>query len=388
MKKQRVFLLVLDSVGIGLASDAQKFGDEGSNTLKTISNSPNFNIPNLTKMGIGNIDKIDFLESVKSPCASFARLCEASNGKDTTVGHWEIAGVISHTPLPTYKDGFPPEIINTFKELVGVDVLCNKPYSGTKVLEDYGDEHIKTGNLIVYTSADSVFQIAAHEDVFPLEKLYYACEKAREILKGEHGVGRVIARPFTGNSNNFKRTSNRHDYSLLPHKRTMLDILKDNKFDVISIGKIADIFANSGITQSISTISNKDGMDKMIDALKMDFNGICFINLVDFDMMFGHRNDIDGYATALSEFDSFLGSFLPQLRDDDLFIITADHGCDPGFDTTDHSRENVPMLVYSKSISPKNLGTKTTFACIGKTILSYFSLPNTLDGSSFLSELI
>lgn len=352
---KRIFLIVLDSCGIGEAPDASKFGDAGCSTIKTISKSKHFNIPNLLSLGYGEIDGLSFLKK-GSLNSHIARLKELSKGKDTTIGHWEIAGVVSEKPLPTFPDGFPQELIDAFSEKTGRRVICNKPYSGTEVIKDYGEEHLKTGALIVYTSADSVFQIAAHEDIIPPEELYSYCRIAREILQGEWGVGRVIARPFEGEYP-FKRTSNRHDFSLQPPKKTLLDELKEDGFDVIGVGKINDIFAGRGLTEYVYTKNNADGMDKTLQYQKKDFNGLCFVNLVDFDMVYGHRNDIDGYAKAFSEFDGWLPQFIDGMSDSDVLIITADHGCDPGFKGTDHTREYVPFLMYGKNIEPENAGT-------------------------------
>ncbi len=384
---KRVFLIVLDSLGIGELPDAKAFGDEGSNTLKSISKSQYFNCPNLINLGLFNIEG-DF-KGVLSPIGAFGKLKERSNGKDTTVGHWEIAGVISNSPLPTYPNGFPSEVISEFEKLTGKKVLCNKPYSGTEVIKDYGKEHIKTGNLIVYTSADSVFQIAAHEDVVPINELYRYCEIARELLTGKNGVGRVIARPFTGEYP-FVRTANRHDYSIAPPKKTMLDVLKENNYSVIAVGKINDIFASNGITESYKTVDNLDGINKTIEFLRKDFNGLCFVNLVDFDAKYGHRNDVDGYAKALTEFDEKLPQIMLGLNDDDILIITADHGCDPLTESTDHSREYVPILIYGKNITKGvNLKVRETYADISKTVLDYFNISSDgLDGESFLSEII
>lgn len=376
---KRVFLIVLDSLGIGAAPDARLFGDEGTNTLKRISGSEKFRIPNLTKLGIGNIDGIDYIEKTDTPPATLARLRELSLGKDTTTGHWEIAGIISKSPMPTYKDGFPEEIISEFSRLTGRGVLCNKPYSGTEVIRDYGEEHIRTGKLIVYTSADSVFQIAAHEEVVPPEKLYEYCRIARKILVGEHGVGRVIARPFVTDGDKFVRTANRHDFSLLPPKKTLLDAIKDSSLDVIAVGKITDIFAGAGITESIYTKSNAEGMQLTYSLLEREFTGLAFTNLVEFDSSFGHREDVDGYANALSEFDAWLPSFLDKMQDDDALIITADHGCDPGDDDTDHSREYVPFILYSKSLTPKNLGTLIGFTSVSKTVSALLGVDFTPD---------
>lgn len=388
MNAKRVFLIILDSYGIGDAKDAKDFGDEGSNTLKTIISSKEYNTPNMANIGLFNIDGIDFKEGVGRPIGSYGRLEEASMGKDTTIGHWEIAGIISDSPLPTYPNGFPDYILNEFKEKTGKNVICNKPYSGTEVIKDYGNEHIKTGDLIVYTSADSVFQIAAHEDIVPIEKLYEYCHIARDILKGKDGVGRVIARPFEGEYP-FKRTPRRHDYSLLPPKDTMLDYLEKANLDTIGIGKIYDIFAGKGISETTSIVNNVDGMEKTIALQDKDFTGLAFINLVDFDMVYGHRNDIEGYAKAATKFDNQLGEFINNMKDDDVLIITADHGCDPGFKGTDHSREDVPLLVYGKSIKENNsLGTRNSFADVAKTILDMFNVENNIDGTSFLNDIL
>ncbi len=363
---KRFFLIVLDSVGIGKAPDASSFGDEGSDTLAAIRNHPEFNCPNLTRLGLFNIDGVG--GGVETPLAAYARMQEKSAGKDTTIGHWEIAGLVSEEPLPTYPNGFPDEVLEAFSKATGRGVLCNKPYSGTDVIRDFGEEHLKTGDLIVYTSADSVFQIAAHEDIVPVAELYRYCEIAREILVGRHGVGRVIARPFEG-EHPFKRTPRRHDYSLLPPKDTMLDVLKAAGKDVISVGKISDIFAAKGVTEGERTENNTDGMAKTAVLAKRDFNGLCFVNLVDFDMMYGHRNDVSGYAAALTQFDEWLGEFLPMLGEEDALLITADHGCDPSTPSTDHSRECTPMLLYGKSIRPVNLGTRKSFSDIAATVL-------------------
>lgn len=365
---KRIFLIVLDSLGIGEAPDADKFSDLGANTLKRISASREFNIPNLLRLGLGESDGIDYLPKNKNHTASVARLKEISMGKDTTIGHWEIAGVVSPTPLPTYPHGFPEEIIKDFEKAAGRGTLCNKPYSGTEVIKVYGKEHKETGKLIVYTSADSVFQIAAHEDVVPLEELYSICKKARKILTGKHAVGRVIARPFIDGKDGFVRTANRRDFSQEAPERTLLDAIKDAGLDSISVGKISDIFAGRGITESYFTHGNKEAMAAADELSGKDFHGLCFINLVDFDMIYGHRQDIDGYAEALSEFDLWLGSFIKKLRPDDMLIITADHGCDPGDDSTDHTREYVPLLVFGNKIKAENHGTKAGFGAIASLI--------------------
>lgn len=381
---QRVFLIVLDSLGIGFAPDAGDFGDTGSNTLASVARSSHFRAPNMARLGLFNIDGVSFGSSDASPAGSFGRLREVSRGKDTTVGHWEISGLISADPLPTYPNGFPADVLAEFSRRTGHNFICNAPMSGTEAIAEYGQRHVETGDLIVYTSADSVFQIAAHESVVPLEQLYEYCRIAREILTGPHGVGRVIARPFTGEYPNFVRTPNRHDYSLVPPKDTMLDVLSRNGFDTISVGKIFDIFAGKGITRSLPTKGNTDGINKSIELLGQDFNGLCFVNLVDFDMLYGHRNDIDGYAKAIAEFDAALEVIMSRMRDDDILMVTADHGCDPGFKGTDHTREYVPLLVYGKSIqSSVNLGTRQSFADIGATILDLFEIRETVDGESF-----
>ena len=363
----RSFLIVLDSCGIGDAPDADKYGDLGSNTLKTISKSFGFYTPNLKRLGLFNIDGIDYLESEPAPIGSYARVQEVSAGKDTITGHWEIAGIISEKPLPTFPNGFPKNIIKQFEEKTGRKVVCNLPYSGTEVIKDYGKEHVETGNLIVYTSADSVFQIAAHEGVIPLDELYKYCQIARDILVGTNAVGRVIARPFGGEYPNFVRTSNRRDFSLNPPHDTILDEIKNRGNEVIAVGKIHDIFAGKGITESIHTSNNADGMivtmNKLLDE---NFkNGICFTNLVDFDMLFGHRRNIDGYAKALSEFDKWLGEFIENMGEKDRLIITADHGCDPAFKGTDHTRECVPLIIYDKVYKSENYGVLSSFVHIG-----------------------
>lgn len=384
---RRLFLIVLDSVGIGEAPDAAQFGDEGSNTVRAAVEA-GADLPNLRRLGLFNIDGMDWTEPEAAPMGAFGRMREASMGKDTTIGHWEIAGVVSPKPLPTFPDGFPPEIIRNFEKLTGRKVICNKPYSGTQLLLDYGREHVETGALMVYTSADSVFQVAAHEDIVPIEELYHDCELAREMLTGDYAVGRVIARPFVGEYPNYTRTARRHDYSLQPPRATMLNNLEDAGYECIGVGKISDIFAGSGITQQIRTQNNTDGIAKTLDLMENDFEGICFVNLVDFDMVYGHRNDAPGYARALMEFDQALPKFMEQMGEDDLLIITADHGCDPSTPSTDHSREYTPMLAWNKKIRPgANLGTRTTFADIGATVLEYFGLENRTDGQSFLKEI-
>jgi len=378
----RVFLIVLDSLGIGAMEDALSYGDSGTNTLKSVFGSPYFHMPNIKEMGLFNIEGIDYTDGVDKPHASYARLREASAGKDTTVGHWEIAGLISRKPLPTFPNGFPKELLDRFSDLTGRGYLCNRTYSGTDVIRDYGDEHVASGKLIIYTSADSVFQIAAHEDIVPLDELYRYCEIARNILTGDYGVGRVIARPFIGMSGDYQRTANRHDFSLTPQGITMLDILKEAGFFVIGIGKIKDIFAGQGLTEYIYTSNNADGISKTIEMMKKDFSGLCFVNLVDFDMLYGHRNDVDGYAKALAYFDEQLPDIIKHLQNDDLLMITADHGCDPGFkESTDHTREYVPLIIYGSNNKSKDFGTRDTFADIAATIIDYFGLSGAIDGT-------
>ncbi len=384
---QRVFLIVLDSLGIGEAVDAAFFGDEGSHTLNAIRGEPGFFCPMLERLGLFAIDGVEG-DKTKGHLAAVARMREASMGKDTTIGHWEIAGLVSKAPLPTYPNGFPRDLIDEFEKQTGRRVLCNLPYSGTEVIKVYGEEQMRTGGLIVYTSADSVFQIAAHEDVVPVEELYRCCEIARGLLVGEHGVGRVIARPFAGEYP-FTRTSRRHDFSLLPPEKTMLDVLNEKGFDTLSVGKIYDIFAGKGISEKQYTAGNADGMEKTMALADRDFHGLCFVNLVDFDMLYGHRNDAAGYAGALTEFDAWLATFLPRLRSDDLLVITADHGCDPNTPSTDHSREDTPMLMYGEGIAPVNLGTRESFADISATVLDALGVDkgNTA-GNSFLMECL
>lgn len=370
----RVFLTVLDSFGIGALDDAKNFGDAGANTLKSAFSSGELEIPNLIKYGLGNIDGIDFIEKCDTPLGIYGRLAEKSAGKDTTVGHWEIAGIVSENPMPTYPNGFPNDVISEFEALTGYGVLCNKPYSGTQVIKDYGAEHLRTGKLIVYTSADSVFQIAAHEELVPVEKLYEICRIARKMLQGKHGVGRVIARPFVGSFPDFTRTANRRDFSLEPPKPTLLDALYSAGLDTISIGKIYDIFVSRGISKYTLTHSNSEGISELLKAMDDDFSGLCFTNLVDFDMLYGHRNDASGYARALSEFDLALDAMLKKLRNDDVFIITADHGCDPGDASTDHTREYVPILIIGNDIKAKSIGTVSGFDTIASTIAKLFNI--------------
>ena len=387
---KRVFLFVLDSCGAGAMPDSESFGDIGVNTLRSCASSPKLNIPNMVSCGLGNIDGLDFLGTVNAPVGAYGKLAESSMGKDTTIGHWEIAGIISPNPLPTYPDGFPEEILEPFKQATGRGILANCPMSGTEVITKFGEEHVKTGNLIVYTSADSVFQIAAHEEVVPIDKLYEYCRIARKLLQGKHGMGRVIARPFVGDAvNGFKRTSNRHDYSLEPPKDTLLDVIKANGLDSIAVGKIYDIFAGKGTTEHVYNTSNANGLEHAMHYADQDFHGLCFINLVDFDMVYGHRRDIDGYALALNEFDQWLPKFMEKLGDEDLVMITADHGCDPAYTaTTDHTREYIPLLVLGKKVKPVNLGTRTGFDRIAATIAEVLGVQMDTAGESFASEIL
>ena len=382
---RRIFLIVLDSLGVGAAPDAAKYGDSEANTLCSVSKSPAFSAENLQKMGIGNVPGVDCVAPVSAPTAAFARLREQSMGKDTTIGHWELAGVVSPHAMPTYPDGFPDELLEQICKAWGRGYLCNKPYSGTEVIKDYGIEHMKTGKPIVYTSADSVFQIAAHEDVIPVEELYDICRKAREILQGEHGVGRVIARPFIGEWP-FTRTANRHDFSLVPPK-TMLNALSDAGLDVIGVGKISDIFAGSGLTESHPVKGNAAAMKKTMELTERDFHGLCFVNLVDFDMLYGHRQDPDGYATAVAEFDRWLPEFLRLVSDNDIVMLTADHGCDPSDQSTDHTREDVPLLIWGKQIHPAALGIRESFADVAATVCDLLGVSFETPGTSFTEDI-
>jgi len=387
---KRVIVIVLDSVGIGELPDSHKYGDEGSNTLKHIAElTEGFSLPNLEKLGFGCIDGVSYLTKENNPQGAFGKMAEKSAGKDTTTGHWEISGIILTKPFPLYPNGFPREIIDEFEKRIGTKTLGNKPASGTVIIQELGDEHVKTGFPIVYTSADSVFQIAAHEQVIPIEKQYEICRTARDLMQGEYGVARVIARPFTGESGNYVRTNRRRDFSLTPPRKTILNFLEENGFEVRAVGKIEDIFNGSGITKAVHTKGNADGIDKTIDWMKEDFEGLLFVNLVDFDMLFGHRNNIEGYAKALSEFDGRLPEILSCMKRDDILIITADHGCDPSTESTDHSREYVPVLVTGFNINKgKNLHIRDSFSDIAKTIGEYFGIENDLCGESFLDEII
>ena len=386
---KRVFLIVLDSFGIGAMPDSEGFGDVGVNTLASCASSPYLRIPNLIGAGLGNIDGVTCLPRTETPLGAVGRLAERSKGKDTTVGHWEIAGIVSEQPLPTYPDGFPEEILEPFRQATGRGVLANAPWSGTAVIERYGQEHLRTGDLIVYTSADSVFQIAAHEEIVPPQQLYEYCRIARKLLQGRHGVGRVIARPFVGTPGNFTRTANRHDFSLEPPGQTVLDALGRAGFATVGVGKIHDIFAGRGIGEAVYNKSNADGMAHTTAYAQKDFSGLCFVNLVDFDMQFGHRRDVDGYAKALSEFDAWLGGFLPLLGEDDVVMLTADHGCDPAYTaTTDHTREYVPFLALGKGVKPVNLGTRDSFADIAATVAELFGVSLDTPGKSFAKDIL
>ena len=385
---KRVFLIVLDSFGIGQMPDSPSFGDVGVNTLASCATSDKLHIPNMIAAGLGNIQGVSCLPKA-NPIGAYARMAERSMGKDTTIGHWEIAGLISPEPLPTYPEGFPEEVLAPFRAATGRGVLANAPWSGTAVIEEFGDEHVRTGDLIVYTSADSVFQIAAHEDVVPLEQLYEYCHIARQQLQGKHGGGRVIARPFVGTSGAYKRTSNRHDYSLEPSAPTMLDAIKAAGQSCIGVGKIHDIFAGIGTTEHVYNKSNADGMEHTLHYADQDFRGLCFVNLVDFDMVYGHRRNIDGYAQALSEFDAWLPKLMEKLGDEDIVMITADHGCDPGYTaTTDHTREYVPLLVLGKQVKPVDLGERTTFADIAATVTELLGVEYETPGQSFAGQIL
>ena len=386
---KRVFLIVLDSFGIGAMPDSEKFGDVNVNTLAACTTSEKLQIPNMIKAGLGNIDGVSCLPKEAAPMGAYARLTESSMGKDTTIGHWEIAGIVSPDPLPTYPNGFPEEVLKPFMEQTGRGVLANAPWSGTAVIDEYGQQHMETGDLIVYTSADSVFQIAAHEDIVPPEQLYEYCRIARKLLQGKHGVGRVIARPFVGTPGNFKRTANRHDFSLEPPAKTLPEAVKDAGLASIGVGKIHDIFAGIGLTEYVYNKSNADGMAHTDHYAQQDFTGLCFVNLVDFDMQFGHRRDIDGYANALTEFDGWLGQFMEKLGDEDVVMITADHGCDPAYTaTTDHTREYVPLLVLGKQVKPVNLGTRASFADIAATVAELLNISLSTPGKSFAKEIM
>ena len=385
---KRIFIIVLDSFGIGSMPDSESFGDVNVNTLRSCEATGKLHIPNMIAAGLGNIDGVDCLPKADA-AGAYARLTESSMGKDTTIGHWEIAGIVSDDPLPTYPDGFPEEILAPFRAATGRGILANAPWSGTAVIDEYGAEHMKTGDLIVYTSADSVFQIAAHEDIVPPEQLYEYCRIARNLLKGKHGVGRVIARPFVGKPGSFKRTANLHDFSLEPPKETLLDAIKAAGKASIGVGKIHDIFAGIGLTEYVYNQSNANGMEHAMHYAQQDFTGLCFVNLVDFDMVFGHRRNAEGYAEALNEFDAWLPGFLEKLGDEDLVMITADHGCDPGYSaTTDHTREYVPLLVLGKQVKPVNLGTRASYADIAATAAELLGVDLDTPGKSFAKEIL
>ena len=385
---KRVILIVLDSLGVGEMEDSIKYGDKGCNTfLHVIENSKNILIDNFKKLGIGNIKSLN-LESCSNPLGSIGICKEISDGKDTITGHLEIAGVVTETPLKTFPNGFTKEIVEEFESKIGRKIIGNCVASGTEIIKSLGEEHVKTGKPIVYTSADSVFQIAAHEDVIPVEKLYEMCEIAREMLVGDNLIGRVIARPFVGEVGDFKRTPNRKDYAIDPPGKTMLDYLKEKGKDVISVGKINDIFNGFGITEKYKTVSNLDGINKTIELINKDFEGLLFTNLVDFDMMYGHRNDVLGYGNAISEFDSKIPEIIESLREDDLLILTADHGCDPTTEGTDHTREHIPLIVFGKNAKASDLGIRDSFTDIGKTILDIFEIENDLHGVSFKDNIM
>lgn len=389
MTFKRVHLIVMDSVGIGEAPDAEKFGDTGSHTLKHTLEGYEGKLPNLEKLGLGNIAPLPVVNKVDKPEAYYTKLSEASVGKDTMTGHWEIMGLNIDQPFKVYPDGFPEELVTAIEEMTGRKVVANKPASGTAIIDEWGAHQMETGDLIVYTSADPVLQIAAHEEIIPLEELYEICEKVREYTKDpKYLIGRIIARPYVGEPGNFTRTSNRHDYALKPFGRTVMNELQDAGHDVIAIGKINDIYDGEGVTKSIRTKDNMDGMDKLLEVVKSDFDGISFLNLVDFDALYGHRRDKKGYMNAIKAFDDRLGELLEALREDDLLIITADHGNDPTMPGTDHTREYVPLLMYSKQFdSGRELESHTTFASIGATIADNFGVELPEFGKSYLEEL-
>ncbi|WP_374700071.1 phosphopentomutase [Fusibacter sp. 3D3] len=386
----RVILFVLDSVGIGALPDSEQYGDVDVNTLGHIAGSTdNFKIPNLKRLGIGNIEGVDSIEADPSPIGAYGRSLEASNGKDTTTGHWEIAGLLIDQPFKTYPNGFPDYVIREFEAKTGRKIMCNKPASGTVILDELGETHMKTGNPIVYTSADSVFQIAAHEEIIPLEELYEMCQIARDMLMGEDQVARVIARPFVGTPGHFERTSNRRDYSLKPFNKTVLDMAKEHGLEVKAVGKIVDIFDGEGITEDVHTKDNMDGVEQTLKYLKQDFKGILFTNLVDFDAKFGHRRDIKGYKEALEAFDARIPELLEAMHDEDVIIFLADHGNDPAYKGTDHTREYIPVLVAGKSIRENvNIGTLNTFADIAATVSDMLGIPQTPHGESFKALIL
>jgi len=388
----RAIIIVLDSFGVGALPDANLYHDEGSNTLKGIYENTNLNLSNLKKLGLYNIDGIGINNKEEAPIGAFGKAAEMSKGKNSPVGHWEIAGYVTEEAFATYPNAFPDDLIEKFKKAAGLEgILCNKKGSGTDFLKEYGEEHIKTGYPIIYTSADSVFQIAAHEDVIPVKRLYEICQKAREIVDSpEYNIGTVIARPFVGTSSeNFTRTYNRKDFEYQSFGKTMLDVIKENGQEVISIGKIQDLFAMRGITKAEHTQGNTDGIEKTIAAIKEDSKGLIFTNLVDFDMLYGHRNNVEGYAKALEEFDSYLPEIMANLKEDDMLIITADHGCDPSTPSTDHSREYIPVIVYGKQLKQNvNLGVCSTYADISATVLDMLNLPKLKYGKSFKEKIV
>ena len=387
---KRVFIIVLDSFGIGALPDAANYGDQGSDTLAACFASGKLFVPQMQQLGLFNIQGVQVGQPCQSPAGAFGRMAERSAGKDTTTGHWELMGLVSEKPMPTYPDGFPQRIIEQLTQRTGRGVLCNRPYSGTQVIHDYGEQHLQTGDLIVYTSADSVLQIAAHEQKIPLEQLYEYCRIARKLLMGEHGVGRVIARPFTGEWP-YTRTPRRHDFSIEPPKKTVLDAIVEAGKDMIAVGKIHDIFAGRGMTEFTYTTGNADGLSKTLSYADKDFTGLCFVNLVDFDMLYGHRRDVAGYAAAATEFDKFVADFIPGMREGDILMVTADHGCDPSYTkTTDHTREYVPYLICGKGVKPGvDLGTRLCFGTIAQTICDYLGVDaSTLDGQSVLSDIL
>lgn len=387
-RRKRVFLIVLDSAGVGELPDADLYGDVGSNTFMALTESAKLDIPNLTSLGVFNLPTMECGRAVEKPCGAYGYSAERSAGKDTIVGHWEIAGIRTRRAFPVYPNGFPAEVIEKYEKLIGTKVLCNKPYSGTEVIKDYGEEHLKTGYPIVYTSADSVFQIACHNDIYPVPKLYELCEKARAMLKGEHGVARVIARPFAGEPGAFYRTTDRRDYSLTPRSDTILDLISGAGMDVISVGKIENVFSGRGITESHHTSGNAEGIEYIKQLQKKDFCGLCFVNLVDFDQLYGHRNDVEGYAAAMTEFDRALTHVFANMREDDIYIVTADHGCDPSTPSTDHSREYIPILCFGKNVKPGFLGRRATYSDIGCTVCDYLGAPKPKNGRSFIDKLI
>lgn len=385
----RVIWIILDSVGIGELPDAALFGDEGSNTLENIALETKLELPNLYKLGLGNIDGVKHLGKVEYPIGVYGKMAEKSNGKDTTIGHWEMTGVYSANPLPTYPNGFPKEIIEPFEAKTGRTILANKPASGTKIIAELGEEHMKSGKLIVYTSADSVFQIAAHEEIVPIDELYRYCEIARSLLVEDHAVARVIARPFIGEPGSFKRTANRRDFSLLPPHKTVLDLMKDAGHDVIGIGKIEDIFCGQGLTEAIHTKDNMDGVDKTLKYMAQKNKGLIFTNLVEFDSSWGHRNDVQAYANGLMDFDKRLNEIMNAMKDTDILVINADHGCDPTTESTDHSREYVPIIVWGKALKEGiNIGIRKSFADVGQTITEIFGLSKLPVGESFYNDII